>query len=250
MRLYAPITAMFLAGVVTVLPLGSGVSLAAPKVGVAAAVNNDVQGIQAGASRALATGNSVFEQERIRTGAESDAQLLFLDQTTLSVGPRSEVTLDRFIYNPSRGSGDVLLSATRGAFRFISGTQNPLNYKISTPLATIGVRGTIIRCSIGSLFCSILEGTAIFNFGGQSIAVKAGESIRINNDRTFAVFEDDSAFAELTGDPTWTTDLEDPRWTLNEELTERDLIIIDDEPPDPCQIDPEFCDCNDCQIPQ
>lgn len=54
-------------------------------------------------------GSSVFEQERIRAGAESVAQLLFIDQTTLSVGPRSEVTLDRFVYDALRNTGDVLL---------------------------------------------------------------------------------------------------------------------------------------------
>src|SRR5215213_6166756 len=84
-------SATLLAGAVLLSPLVIDTAAAqSGKVGVASAVKNDVQGIQAGAGRALSPGSSVFERETVRTGAESVAQLLFLDQTSLSVGPRSE----------------------------------------------------------------------------------------------------------------------------------------------------------------
>ena len=82
----------------------------ADKIGVAAAVTNDVQGIMGGAPKQLALGSEVFTNQRIRTGDASNAQLLFLDETSLSVGPKSEITLDRFVYNPNRGAGSVVLS--------------------------------------------------------------------------------------------------------------------------------------------
>src|SRR5437764_14136938 len=117
---------------------------AGPKIGVASAARNQVQGILGGGTRALAAGSEVFANETVRTGDDSLAQLLFLDETSLSVGARSEVKLDRFVYNPSRKTGNVVLEASRGAFRFVSGSQAPTNYTIKTPLATIGVRGTIV----------------------------------------------------------------------------------------------------------
>lgn len=181
MKRYFVAVAILLAGAVSLPPVVSKPAQAAPKVGVASAVRNDVEGIQGGSSRSLATGSSVFERELIRTGAESVAQLLFIDQTTLSVGPRSEVTLDRFVFDPSRNAGDVLLSATRGAFRFISGSQNPLNYKISTPNATIGVRGTIISCAVGSLTCTVEEGGAVIEVGGVAYTLKAGQSLTVDD---------------------------------------------------------------------
>ena len=114
-----------------------------PKIGVTAAVKNDVQGVRGSTARPLSAGSDVFTNERIRTGEESLAQILFLDKTSLTVGPRAELTLDRFVYNPSKGTGQVVLNAVQGAFRFVTGSQNPRNYTIKTPVGTIGVRGTI-----------------------------------------------------------------------------------------------------------
>jgi hypothetical protein len=123
----------------------AGTSFArADKIGVASAVKNDVTASLAGASQPLATGSNVFAQQRIRTGTASTAQLLFLDETSVSVAPSSEIVLDRFVYDPSRGAGNVVLTTGRGAFRFVTGSQNPTNYTIKTPVATIGVRGTIV----------------------------------------------------------------------------------------------------------
>jgi hypothetical protein len=79
--------------------------------------------------------------ETIRTSAASKAQLVFLDTTNLSVGPSSEVNLDRFIYDPNGGAGDVVLQLGRGTFRFITGSQDKRNYKINAGITTIGVRG-------------------------------------------------------------------------------------------------------------
>src|SRR5215475_3239435 len=100
-------------------------------------------------SGTLSVGSELFSNETVRTGEASQAQLLFLDQTNLSVGARSEVKLDRFVYNPDRKTGNVVIEASRGAFRFVSGSQNPRSYTIKTPFATIGVRGTIFSTQIG-----------------------------------------------------------------------------------------------------
>ena len=116
-----------------------------PKIGVTAAVKNDVQGLRGPVARPLAAGSDVFTNERIRTGELSLAQILFLDKTTLTVGPRAELTLDRFVYNPTTGAGQVVLNAVQGAFRFVTGSQNPRNYTIKTPVGTLGVRGTIVE---------------------------------------------------------------------------------------------------------
>ena len=75
-------------------------ALADSKVGVAAAVKNDVRG----KSGALAVGSSVFANERIRTGDAATAQLMFLDKTVLNMGPKAELLLDKYVYNPNRGS--------------------------------------------------------------------------------------------------------------------------------------------------
>ena len=121
--------------------VAASTSAQAERIGVASAVVNQVQ---AGNNRALAVGSDVFAHEHIRTSDASSAQLLFLDKTSVSVGPRADLVLDSYVYNPDKGAGRVVINATQGAFRFITGSQNPANYSIKTPVATIGIRGSIV----------------------------------------------------------------------------------------------------------
>ncbi len=135
------------------LPLSFGNSVAQDQAGVSAAVRGEVQFVAAAPrrnaviGRKLASGEPVFMGDRIGTGPESSLQLMLLDETTLSIGPGSSVTVDNFVYDPARGGGKVTLDVARGAFRFISGRiarDEPRNVEIRTPAGTIGIRGTIV----------------------------------------------------------------------------------------------------------
>ncbi len=133
-----PFLALSILGLVAVSP-----AQAVDGIGAASTISNRVEGFVGGDARMLAVGSEVFQNELVRTGLQSDARLIFLDDTNLSVGPASEVTLDRFVYDPDKGAGAVVVRTTRGIFRFITGSQRPQNYLIATPIASIGVRGTI-----------------------------------------------------------------------------------------------------------
>jgi hypothetical protein len=143
------------------------------RIGAAAAVRNQVNAGQQGAqAHALNVGGAIFQNDLVSTGVNSVAQLLFTDQTTLSVGPRSQVRLDRYVYDPNRGAGDVAVSFTSGALRFITGSQDPHNYQVSTPVASIGVRGTIVDLvmSDGHMYGILDEGKCVFTLtNGQTI---------------------------------------------------------------------------------
>ena len=65
----------------------------------------------------------------------------FLDASNLNVGPSSQVRLDKFVYDPNKGTGSVVIEGARGAFRFSSGGQNKGDIKIKTPSGTLGIRG-------------------------------------------------------------------------------------------------------------
>lgn len=154
--------------------MGAGVAQAQPadtRIGVAAAVRNQVTATLASQTRSLAAGNPVFQDETVRTGASSVAQLLFADQTVLSVGPQSEVRLDRFVYNPQQSVGDVVVSLASGALRFISGSQAPSSYSVRTPVATIGVRGTIVDFLLvdGRMFAVLGEGRVAFTLANGQV---------------------------------------------------------------------------------
>ncbi len=116
---------------------------AAPSIGTTAIATNRVTGSLGDQLRRLKAGDGVFLDEKIETGVKSKAQLIFKDETVLSIGPKSEVMLTKFVYDPDPNKGKVVVRAVRGAFRFISGSLSKKAYKIETPLATIGIRGTI-----------------------------------------------------------------------------------------------------------
>ena len=69
------------------------------------------------------------------------AKLVFIDLSKLSVGPKSEIRLDKFVYDPNKSAGTVAVQATRGSFRFVTGSQGGGTYQIKTPYGTLGVRG-------------------------------------------------------------------------------------------------------------
>jgi hypothetical protein len=182
-------------------PVGAS---AADNIGVTAAAQNQVVGVQSGTTRALAAGSQVFQDEMIRTGEQSTAQLLFLDETSLSIGPLSEVTLDRFVFNPTTGAGDVVLSATKGAFRFITGSQNPANYQLNTPFAAIGVRGTIVDCyaAAAGILCTAQEGTVILVVNGVEYVLGPGEALYVAaNGEVTGPFTPDGEFFAVVGIP-------------------------------------------------
>jgi hypothetical protein len=179
-------------------------SLADSKIGVAAAAKNQVQGILGGSSRPLSAGSELFSNETVRTGEASQAQLLFLDQTNLSVGARSEVKLDRFVYNPDRKTGNVVIETSRGAFRFVSGSQNPRSYTIKTPFATIGVRGTIFSTQIGKTgeHIYVTQGRVHVHTAGRDYVLDAGQGLSLSANASQRVRWDPTGFAS--------SDLRDP----------------------------------------
>jgi hypothetical protein len=116
----------------------------AADIGHATTVEKTVTGIVAGQKAALKQGDAVFKDEVIETAAESLARLEFRDATKLFIGPSSRVTLDKFVYNPDDTASKLVVAASKGAFRFISGKSEHSAYEIRTPFGSLGVNGTTL----------------------------------------------------------------------------------------------------------
>jgi hypothetical protein len=113
----------------------------AQAIGNATSVIPQAEGSHGGASRQLSGGSEVYSKETIRTGTSGKAGFQFKDSSNLKVGPSSSVRLDKFVYDPNRSTGTVAIQATRGTFRFVTGSQNSKAYHIKTPYGTLGIRG-------------------------------------------------------------------------------------------------------------
>lgn len=131
--------------------LGGAALAAAPQViGIAATVLNQVRIQTAGApERPLQPRQRVALGDRIETGQRSQAQLMLLDKSTFTIGANARLTIDRFVYDPN--SRSISASVAKGAFRFMSGRPDRGgDASISTPVSTIGIRGTIVDGVVGS----------------------------------------------------------------------------------------------------
>jgi len=130
--------------------LAAGVvgAVAQEHIGSTALARNDVTRESAGASAPLVTGDSVFRNETVRTGADSNARLVFLDSTNLGVGPTSSVKLDQFVYVGESNGQKMTVNLAKGVFRFTTGVLDKKAYEITTPTAAIGVRGTVLDIAV------------------------------------------------------------------------------------------------------
>jgi hypothetical protein len=108
-------------------------------IGKATSVRPQAEGSHGG-TRTLSGGGDVYSQETLRTGESGQADLQFKDNSNLSVGSKSSVRLDKFVYDPNKSKGAVAIQATRGTFRFVTGSQGG-SYQIKSPYGTLGIRG-------------------------------------------------------------------------------------------------------------
>jgi hypothetical protein len=123
---------------VLLLALTASAANAETRIGSATSVQPDASGSVGGT---ISVGSGVHANETVKTGSSGQAGLRFNDQSNLSVGHSSQVRLDKFVYDPNKGTGSTVIEATRGTFRFSTGAQNQGEVKIKTPYGTLGTRG-------------------------------------------------------------------------------------------------------------
>ena len=116
------------------------------KIGVTTIVKNKVLGEPPKmVQRRLKTGLEVYFNEKVETGRVGRTQLLFKDGTAITIGPNANMTIDKYVFDPNAGTGDMALSVTKGVFRIVGGRiskRKPI--KLKTPVATLGVMGGIV----------------------------------------------------------------------------------------------------------
>ncbi|WP_315776103.1 MULTISPECIES: FecR domain-containing protein [unclassified Bradyrhizobium] len=132
------------------------------RIGEAVLVQKDVLRVAGASSSPISVGDGVVRNETVRTGNDSAARLVMIDSTNLSLGANATLTLDRTVFNDETSYRDIAIRLGTGAFRFVTGHSEKTAYKINTPLATIGVRGTIldIRSQRGQTMVVLQEGAS------------------------------------------------------------------------------------------
>jgi hypothetical protein len=163
---------LLMSGICLLAGFVSAPASAQTRVGQAAVIKNQVHRVTGSATSQISVGDSVLRDEVVRTGADSAARLVMADSTNLSLGPNASITLDRTVFNDEHSYREIAIRLATGAFRFVTGHSAKSAYKITTSLATIGVRGTIIDVlkQQGKMTVVLQEGiSTICTFGGQCV---------------------------------------------------------------------------------
>ena len=98
-------------------------------------------------------GDAVFAIDTLRTEADGTIGVTMMDDTRISLGPASEVRLERYVFAPAEGGLGMVLNFVRGVAAYVSGRMAKLapdSIRLETPAAIVGVRGTTVAIRVGS----------------------------------------------------------------------------------------------------
>jgi hypothetical protein len=153
MKARCSVLALALTVVATAAPaFAGGLQQEATSAGRIKIASGSVFIVRAGATIPAQAGQVVLEADTLRTGADGRLGLTLKDDTRLSLGPNSEIRLDRFAYAPAEGRLGFVLNVVKGVAAYVSGRiakLAPDAVRLETPAAIVGVRGTtvVIRAS-------------------------------------------------------------------------------------------------------
>ncbi len=139
--------------------------------------------------RYLILADPVFQNEVIETRPGSASRIVFRDRSELQVGPGARVTLDSFVFDTDPSLARFFVSAFDGVLRFATGKLAKSAYRIETPTAIIGVRGTTFASIFGPAGEQVIlleEGVAVTvqdrNGGPLRTLTQPGLSLTVSSD--------------------------------------------------------------------
>ncbi|HYB57135.1 MAG TPA: FecR domain-containing protein [Alphaproteobacteria bacterium] len=147
MRPYGTVMAFALAACAAAAVSVAGAALGraddAP-IGSVAAMSPTALGTRpSGVAEPLSAGASIFFQERLATEELGRLHIRLADQSVLDVAPSSELTIDKFVYDPSTGAGAIAGSVGQGVLRYVGGVVSKhQDVVFTTPSATVAIRGS------------------------------------------------------------------------------------------------------------
>jgi len=116
-----------------------------PKIAQVKNISGQVTIVREGGNLPAKVGDLLYEKDVIQTGADGAIGITFTDNTVMSTGPNSEVSLEEYRFDSSNFNGAMLTNLRKGTLAMVSGDiarSTPGAMKVKTPTAILGVRGT------------------------------------------------------------------------------------------------------------
>jgi hypothetical protein len=123
----------------------STAAMADDPVGYVKTIQGNATITTAGSKSQAAVGSGVFQGSQIQTSKGASLGVTFKDNTIMSFGSDTNLTVDEYVFNPNQGQVKFGSQLTKGTLNYVSGAIakiNPEAVAVKTPTGTIGVRGT------------------------------------------------------------------------------------------------------------
>ena len=107
--------------------------------------------VRDGAQTPAQVGQVLFEADGLRTAADGKIGVTLNDDTRLSLGPNSELKLEKFMFAPADSTFALAVKFIKGAATYVSGRiakLAPDSIRLETPASIIGVRGTTLAIQV------------------------------------------------------------------------------------------------------
>src|SRR4029078_2145137 len=170
------------------------------RVGEAVVIQNEVVRVAA-TTTPISVGDSMLRDQTGRTGASRAARSGMCASTNLSLGPSATLKLDRTVFNDEHSYRDVAIRMTTVAVRSCAGHSEKTAYKITTPLATIGVRGTTL-----DILSQRGRSVVVLQDGAASVCATGTQCVQITQPRDTAIITSPGGKVSITktNTPPWT----------------------------------------------
>lgn len=178
------------AAVAAAIVLGRGGTAEAMDVGSLVEVRQNVYGVPPeGSEAAKHRGDTVAFQERLETLEDSGALVRFVDDSKLSLGAKSKVLIDEFVFDPAHAKGNALIEISAGTLRWVTGDMPKGGTVIKTPTATLVLRGTDVVVHVhpdGTTDTTVYDGKveAHNNLTNQVTTLDPGDGATLGRDGT------------------------------------------------------------------
>lgn len=157
-----------------VSPLTEAATQIGDRVGVVTAARQGIRSVSG--DRVMYVGNNVQYGERLATDSSGALHILFMDQSSMTLGPNSAMTIDQFVFHPEKQEGQIKVNLLKGALRVVGGLVSKFSdTQVVTGNGTIGIRGGITIAE-----ASEDQTLAIFLFGQHmQMASASGQKPRV-----------------------------------------------------------------------
>ena len=163
----------------------------------------------------------IFSYDTVKTG-NGKVGIVFIDDTRVDITEHSKLIIDEFVYDPNTNTGSLSLKASLGTIRYASGQiakNSAQNVKITTPTATIAVRGTDFAMTVNEIGGSTIILLPSCNGNGQCYV---GE-IEVQTDAGFVIMN--QAFQATQVDTLESKPLKPVLLDLDENMINNLLIV-------------------------